>query len=403
MERVVITGLGVISPIGIGQAAYVDALRRGVCGAGPITSFDTTGYRTAHGCEAGDFVTEPVALPDGSVERDRAALLALAAAEEAAEDAGLAAAGFDPWRLGVVMATSLGGILCMDQYLTDAITVRQPADPSLFLHTCPSITGVIAQKYGARGPTITVSTACAAGTNSVGYAFDLVRTGRCTAVLCGGTDPFTRLSFSGFNSLKSLSRGLARPFSRDRDGLVLGEAAAVLVLESLSSARARGARIYAEVLGYGISNDAYHATSPDPKGGGAVRAIRACLQEAGLTPDDVDYINAHGTATKLNDGMELRAIVQVFGERASRIPISSTKSLIGHTLGCAGSIEALTCALAIAHEFLPPTINLSEPVEGYEAFDFVRESRPCRINVALSNSFAFAGNVAVIALGRCAA
>lgn len=327
--------------------------------------------------------------------------MALSAAAEAVADAGIDFAHQDRRRVGVALATSLGGILCMDRFVVhNKEHGYEGADPNLFLHTCPSISGALAKEYGLRGPVITLSTACAAGTNSVGYAFDLIRSGRCTGMICGGTDPFTRLSFSGFNALKSLSKGHIQPFTKERDGLVLGEAAAILILESLDQALERGAPIYAEVLGYGISNDAYHATSPDPKGGGAVRAIMACLHEADFTLDRVNYINAHGTATRLNDAMEISAIRQVFGERGARIPISSTKSMIGHTLGCAGSVEALTCALAIKHHFLPPTIHFTEPMEGCEEYDFVPESRAYEIDVAVSNSFAFAGTVAAIAIGR---
>lgn len=401
MNRVVVTGLGVISSIAADLPSYLEALRRGESGMRTIESFDTSGYRVDFAGEIKGFDLEARRLARLQ-ELDRSVQLGVAVSYEALADAGLRITEALAKRMGVAIGTSLGGTLSLDKHIEQERALSaEESDPALVLAIPQSTTaGFIAKEFGLLGPLSTVATACAAGTNSIGYAFDVIRHGEADVMLAGGVDPLSRLSFSGFGTLKSLTRSKVRPFDRDRDGLALGEAASVVVLERLDHALERGAPIYAEVLGYGLSNDAYHATSPDPNGGGAIRSMRQALEQAGLRPEQVDYINAHGTSTPYNDQMEAIAIKAVFGDQAESIPISSTKSMIGHTLGTAGSIEFLTCALALQHQFLPPTINFENPIADFE-FDFVPNvSRPAAIEVALSNSFAFAGNTASIVLRR---
>jgi 3-oxoacyl-[acyl-carrier-protein] synthase II len=244
-----------------------------------------------------------------------------------------------------------------------------------------------------------VVTACSAGTNSIAVAVDWIRQDRADVVIASATDPLCELSFSGFNILMALSPTKSRPFDRDRDGLVVGEGGGTLILEEYEHAVARGAHIYAEISGYGLSNDAYHPTQPDPEAGGACRAIRRALDDAAITPAQVNYINAHGTATRYNDEMELRAVSTVYGDLMQQVPISSIKSMIGHTLGAAGTIEAIATVLALEHGFLPPTINTSNPVEGY-TYDFVPQSRGSTLQNACSHSFGFGGNATCLVIGR---
>jgi 3-oxoacyl-[acyl-carrier-protein] synthase II len=401
-KRAVVTGVGVISSIGIGKEAFINGLRNGLSGIKPITYFDASEYRVGKAAIADDFTKKEYRMRNGGIETEISNVFALYAAQEAFTDAGLQMGKLDSARLGVSLATSLGGIQSKDRFLTNFHNRGyQDNDPYLVLETCSTTAGVVSKEFGCEGPTMTISTACAAGTNSIGYALDLIRSGECDRVIAGGADPFSRLSFSGFNSLLSITSTQIRPFDENRDGIDLGEGAAIVIIEELDTAIARGAKIYAEVLGYGISNDAYHATAPDPKAGGAIRAMEECLKDAGLNKEQINYINAHGTGTKFNDAMELLAIKTVFGERAKEIPISSSKSMFGHTLGCAGSLEFVTCVLAIKENFIPATINTEIPIKGYEDYDFVlKESRNYQVNAAISNSFAFAGNTASVAAGR---
>ena len=278
----------------------------------------------------------------------------------------------------------------------------QEVSDKCYFDTCARVCDIISKKYDLCGPVFTTSTACAAGTNSIGIAFDSIRYGHTDAMICGGVDPLSRISINGFNALKSLSaQGLVRAFSQERDGLIIGEGAGIVVLEEYEHAIERNASIYGEVVGYAISNDAYHMTTPDPNGGGAIRSIESCIKDAGLDKEMVDYINAHGTGTVYNDRMEIKAIRDVFGEAAEHLCISSNKGMIGHMLGAAGSIEFIATILSLLHQFVPPTINYESCIEGGEHYEFAPNKWiPRKIEYALSNSFAFAGNGASIMLKR---
>lgn len=401
-RRVLITGMGVISAIGTGKQSFLEGLKTGKDGVTSIPYFDTSDYALDKAAIVEGFDESDYKMKDSSVETERANVYALHAAKEAVIDSGLDFSTIDHDMVGVSLATSLASFAHKDVFNSQVFHKGyEGADPTLMMDTCSTAAGVLAKEYDAFGPSVTISTACASGSNSIGCAYDLISDGTCDIMITGGVDPFSRLSYSGFLSLHTISKTTIRPFDETREGIDIGEGAAILILEDMESALKRGAHIYAEVLGYGISNDAYHATSPDPMSGGAIRAINMCLDQAGIQPEDINYINAHGTGTRFNDQMELRAIKTVFGESAKNIPVSSTKSLMGHTLGCAGSIEALTCALAISEGILPPTIKTKEPMHDAEGMDFVLDlARSYQIEKAISTSFAFGGNTAVIAIGR---
>lgn len=321
---------------------------------------------------------------------DRTVSLAFQALDEALADSGLTAedlAKKGP-RAGLAFATSLGGNSRMMEYIKEELAGESP-DPQ-WLADLNFFTNFVARRSGIRGIVSTTASACAAGTASAGLAIDSIRFGRVDVMILGGADPLTDLSIGGFHSLKSLSPNGSKPFDRERDGLVIGEASSVMVLERLDHALARGAHIYAEILGYGISNDAHHITSPDPEGGGAIRAMRMALEDAGLEPHQVDYINAHGTSTLVNDKMELGAIRAVFGDHAHSVAISSTKSMTGHCLGAAGSIELAACVLAVDRGLVPPTATLEQPEESFEDFHLIKKKGvTADVKVAMSNSFAF--------------
>lgn len=402
-RRVAITGIGVISPIGSGKYNFLKGLREGKNGVKEIPYFDLSGYKVNRGAIIEGFDKKTYTICSGYVESEPANVLGLYAAKEAYEDSGLQDGYYDRERTAVSIATSLASIdgkINLHKHVIYNGNYDN-ADVNAGFDACSTPAGVIAKEYGCLGPCISVSTACAAGTNSIGCAYDLITDGECDMVISGGTDPFSELSYSGFLSLQTITKDKLSPFDAYRSGIDIGEGAAILILEELEAAKKRGAHIYAEILGYGISNDAYHATSPDPNAGGAIRSIKMALDTAKIKPNEIDYINAHGTGTIINDKMEMRAIDHVFGEYASKIAISSTKSMHGHMLGCAGSIEAVVCALAISYSFIPATINTKKIMEGYENFNIITgKSIDREVNIALSNSFAFAGNTASIIFGK---
>lgn len=397
-RRVVVTGIGIVSPIGIGKQAFIDSLFQGRQGASGIELFDPKDYRTDFAAWVGE-----IKKADGnSKEKDRIYQFLDLACEELVNDAGIRFGQEDLEKIGVTIGTCLGNVDCLDRYFEAQVSGRE-ADASTIIdqpHFMPA--AYIADKYNLQNVVSVVDTACASGTNSIGYALDRIRYGHADMMISGGIDPFSRLSHSGFGGLRSLSTTRTRPFTKDRDGLLLGEGAGLVMLEELEHALARKAKIYAEVLGYGLSNDAYHETTPDPQGKGAQRAIEGCMGDAGINAGRVSYINAHGTGTSFNDPMELKAITAVFKERAKEIPVSTIKPMVGHTLGAAGGIEFIASVLSIAEGQLPPTINFTEPMDGFSDYDFVPEAgrKAEGLDVVLSNSFAFAGNTACIALGR---
>ncbi len=395
-NRVVITGRGTINAIAKNAQTFARALMAGHCGIGPLTLFDTADFRTRTGAQVMDFDPGNHIPGRFSVKRmSRSDQMAMAAALEALFEAGLfpmpdkVAA-----RTGVIIGGGAGGMLECEpvfaRYLDHGVA-RMPASPFASF-SCASSADHIATHLHLAGPKTTFMTACSSGATAIGFARDLIRSKAAAVVVCGGTEPLCRITYASFNALQAVDPDFCKPFDRNRRGLSLGEGAGILVLESEDHAMKRGARIFGEVLGCGISCDAGHMTAPDPMGTGAATAMVAALTDAGIGPDDVDYINAHGTATPANDQMEVRAIRTVFGLRADKIPVSSTKSMIGHTLGAAGAIEAVACMLAIENGFVPPTVHHEVPDDAC-SLDFVPGvSKDACLKTVLSNSFAFGGN-----------
>jgi 3-oxoacyl-[acyl-carrier-protein] synthase II len=379
-------------------------LQAGRCGIGPVTVFDTTEFRTHNGGQLQAVAPRELIPPPFSRKRmSRADCMAFAATIEALKDAELLDA---PERLraemGVVIGGGAGGMLECEAVYRDYLLGRRGAAYSRFASfCCASSADRIASALGLMGPKTTFMTACSSGATAIGYARDLIQTHMAPVAICGGTEPLCRLTYAAFNALQAVDPEYCRPFDKNRLGLSLGEGAGIMILEALSHARRRGARIYGELLGYGVSCDAYHMTAPDPAGAGAALAMQRALDDAGVSTGAVDYINAHGTGTPANDLMETKGIKAVFGRRAYQIPISSTKSMTGHTLGAAGAIEGVAAVLAIHHRFIPPTIHCATP-DPHCDLDFVTEgARPAaEIRIVLSNSFAFGGNNTAVVFGR---
>ena len=403
-KRVVITGLGTVNAVAHDPAEFAAALRNGVCGIGPITLFDTAGFCTRNGAQVRDFCPRD-AIPRGmSLKRmSRSDVFALTAALQALSQAGLRPVPDDlRQEMGVVIGGGAGGLLEAESFYRDYLQRggRRARFSRLSCVSCAATANHLTTLLGLYGPKATIMTACSSGATAIGLGRDLIRNGAARAMVAGGTEPLCRMTFSSFNALKAIDPEYCRPFSGNRAGLTLGEAAGILILESLAGARQRGAAVLAEVLGYGVTCDAHHMTAPDIGASGAVRAMREALRDACLGPEAVDYINAHGTATPPNDRMETRAIKEVFGTRARRIPVSSTKSMHGHTLGASGALEAVVSVLAIAEGFIPPTIHCETPDPECDLDYVTTGARPVAPDVVLSNSFAFGGNNTSVIFGR---
>ena len=401
VSRIVVTGIGTVNPLGSSVPAFERALREGVCAIGPLTLFDTEGYRSRMAAQVRSVPQATVLPPSLRRRASRADNFAVVAAAEAIADAGLDVAGAAE-RIGIALGGTTGGMLGAEGAFRERIEGRLARyRPSPFLATPVSTSSdIVATAFGLRGPRITLSTACSSSANAIGIALDWVRLGRADAVVAGGSEGFCRMILAGFNSLHAMSREPCRPFDRRRDGLSLGEGAAVMVIEREEHATRRGARIHAEICGYGASADAHHLTAPHPDGAGAILAMRRALAHAGLEAGAVDYINAHGTGTPLNDTVEIAAIKAVFGASACRLAVSSTKGAVGHTLGAAGAIEALATILALRDGFLPPTVNLEQPDPACDLDCVPMRSRPATLRYALSNSYGFGGNNTTLVLGR---
>ena len=389
MRKVAVTGLGAITALGPDVASFERGLRESRSGVGPVTLFDVTGFRTRLGAQA----------PDPTFQELRASRpdrFGLQAAFEAVKQAGLTAAELRG--AAVVFGTGTGGASSTEDYL---VAVRQNAAPSvasLVLHQPCSVTDLVARHLDARGPRSTIMTACSSSATAIGWAADRIRLGQVSVALAGGAEGLCRLTYAGFNCLRATSPEPAQPFDKNRKGLNLGEGGAVLVLEDYDHARARGATVLALLAGWGMTADAHHMTAPHPEGDGAARAMLAALADARLDVDRIGYVNAHGTATPHNDAAESAALKRVFGARARQVPVSSTKSMVGHTLGAAGAVEAVASLLALAGGYLPPTVNLREPEFD---LDFIPGSaREARVDAILSSSFAFGGNNTVLAFTR---
>jgi 3-oxoacyl-[acyl-carrier-protein] synthase II (EC 2.3.1.41) len=406
----VITGLGAVTPIGNSPAEFWQSLLAGRCGIGPITHFDASRHDCRIAGEVKGF--DPFDYLDRKdVKRtDRFVHLAMAATRQALEDADFRITDLNAEQVGVILGTGIGGIRVLEEQQTIYLQ-KGPDRCSPFMvpmMIANMAAGHLAIHFGAKGPNSCTVTACASGSNAIGDAFRLIQRGEVQAAITGGTEAaVTPLSMAGFSAMKALStrndtpEQACRPFDRDRDGFVMGEGAGILVLEELEHARARGAKIYAEIVGYGLTCDAHHMTNPAPGGEGAARAMRLALKDAGLQPGDVQHINAHATSTPLGDIAEVQAIKSVFGEHAPRLAISATKSMTGHLLGGAGGIATVATALAIHHGWVPPTLNLDNPDPECEGLDFVpHKGRRMAVEAALVNAFGFGGHNVTLALRR---
>lgn len=402
MQRVVMTGIGLLTPIGEGRHVFWKALLAGTSGIAPVASFDTSAFPVHLGAEVKGFQPERFVRRRQPDQMGRGSQLAIAAARMALEDSGIDLAGYDRNRVGVSMGTTSGEPQLVERYndlRKEGGLESIPADIGP-RYPCNVIPSNVAIEFELHGPCMMIPTACAAGNYAIGYGFDLIRTGRADLMLAGGADPFSRITYMGFARLGAIAPERCQPFDKNRKGMVPGEGAAVLVLEPLEAARARGAKIYAEILGYGVSCDSHHMTAAHPQGDGAIRAISMALKESGLGPDDVDYISAHGTGTATNDRIESLAARRLFGDRANQVPMSSIKSMIGHTMGAASAIEAAACALALDTGMVPPTINYEEPDPECDLDYVPNQARQVDPRVVLNNAYAFGGNNASLCLAR---
>ncbi len=403
-KRIVITGLGTLNAIANNAADFAAALQAGACGIKPLELFDTTEFRTQTGGQIKNFVPHDYIPQDFSLKRmSRADQLSFAATLEALRDAGLyPLPDMLKDEMGVAIGGGSGGLLEAESFYMELLKKGAARARFSKLSTiyCASSADRIASNLGLSGPKTTFMTACSAGATALGYARDLITSGQASLMLAGGVEPMCRITYAAFNALKSVDPDVCRPFDKNRAGLSLGEAAAIMVLEPLEAALERGAKIYGEILGYGVTCDSFHMTSPDEKASGAVRSMQAALHDSGLTIEDIDYINAHGTATPVNDVTEVKAIKEVFGKRAYKIPVSSTKSMHAHTLGAAGALEGIVSMLALLHGFIPPTINHQESDPECD-LDFVTAgARNANLRTVLSNSFAFGGNNTTVIFGK---
>ena len=408
-KRVVITGLGAVTPIGNNLADYWQGLMDGKSGIGTITAFDASQHGSQIAGEVKGF--DPLNFMDRKeVKRSaRFAHFAISTSKMAIADAKLEITDLNAEQIGVMIGTGVGGIKVMEDQ-QEIYLKRGPSRCSPFMipmMIANMAAGLTAIQTGAKGPNSCPVTACAAGSNAIGDAFRIVQNGHAQAMICGGTESaVTPLTFGGFSAMKAMSTRnddpdhASRPFDKDRDGFVLGEGCGILILEELEHAKARGARIYAEMVGYGMSCDAYHMTGIAPGGEGATRAIRMALKDGNLAPTDVSYINAHGTSTPVNDPNETAAIKTVLGEHAYNITVSSTKSMTGHLLGGSGGIEGVAAAMAVANDKVPPTINLANPDPACDLDYVAHTSREQKVNVALSNSFGFGGHNVTLAFKK---
>jgi len=404
-RRVVVTGIGLVTPLGTGVEKTWSALCAGKSGIGPITRFDASEVGVNIAAEVKDFQVEDHIDKKVAKHLDLFVQYAVAAAGEALRNAGFQVTEENAPRVGSIMGCGLGGLPTIEKYHQVALEKGTKRITPFFIPmVIPNMgAGQISIIYGTRGPNLCLTTACAAGTHAVGEAFRSIVNDECDVAITGGSESvICPLAVGGFHAMKALStrndqpEKASRPFDRDRDGFIISEGAGVLILEELEHAKSRGATIYAEVAGYGLSGDGYHMAAPPEDGNGAVRCMKMALKDAGMKPEDVDYINAHGTSTPLNDVVETRAIKTAFGDQAYKLAISSTKSMTGHMLGGAGGIEAVFTALSIKHQIAPPTMNLENPDPECDLDYVPNQARTMKIRAAMSNSFGFGGTNAVL-------
>lgn len=408
-KRVVITGLGSITALGLNHEEIWQALLAGKSGAAKIQSFDTTGFDVNFACEVKNFNSDAYFPAPVAKRSDRFAQFALACAIQAVKDANIDFTKFNPHRIGSIIGSGIGGFVEFGEQQTRLIQ-KGPSRVSPF--TIPKVmmnsaAGQIAINFGLKGPNFAVASACASSNHAIGMAFKIIQSGMADVIITGGAEAaITPLGMAGFASLKALStrndtpEKASRPFDKNRDGFVMGEGSGILIMESLDFALARGARIYAEMLGFGMNDDAYHITAPDPEGDGAMMTMKLALDDAGLKPQDVSYINAHGTSTPYNDLTETKAIKKLFGEHAKKLAISSTKSMIGHLLGGSGAAELVATILSIRDNIVHPTINYETPDPECDLDYVPNTARKMEVKIALSNSFGFGGHNATLAVGK---
>lgn len=406
-EKVVITGMGAISPLGLSVAETWENAIRGTSGVGPITLFDASDFLVKIACEVKNFEPDDFMPSREARRRDRYEQLASAAAIEAIQQAGLPANGSEPGRIGLVVSSAIGGVSSLEEA---SIVVEKEGPRRVNPFLIPMLmsngaAGLIAIDYGFQGPAFSVASACASGADGIGVAWMMLRAGMLDAVIAGASEStICPVSIAAFDRIGATSRReqqpwvTPQPFDKNRDGLVMGEGAAILVLEREEHARRRGAEILAEMAGYAATADAYHITAPSEDGSGGSRAIRLAMETAGVHPQEIGYINAHGTATPMNDLSETRAIKAAFGDQAYRIPVSSTKSMTGHMMGATGALEAIFCVQAVRHKILPPTINYQTPDPECDLDYVPNAAREADIQVALSNAFGFGGHNAVLVI-----
>ena len=407
-KRIVVTGIGTLTPIGNNLASYWENLVNGVSGADMITQFDASKFKTRFACEIKGF--DPIEFMDRKEARklDRFAQIALVASDQAVVDAGITKDNVDHDRVGVIFASGIGGLTTFTEEVTNFI--QGDGTPRFNPFFIPKMildiaAGQISMKHGFRGPNFAVVSACASSTNAIVTAMDNIKLGKADIIVTGGAESVIGIAgMGGFNAMKAMSernddpKTASRPYDKDRDGFIMGEASGVLVLEELEHAKKRGAKIYCEVVGGGATADAYHLTAPHPDGLGAKNVMIAALKDAEMQPSDIDYINTHGTSTPLGDIAETKAITAVFGEHAYNLNISSTKSMTGHCLGAAGVIEAIACIQAVVHDIIPPTINhFTDDPELDQRLNFTFNTAQKRtVNAALSNTFGFGGHNACV-------
>ena len=408
-RRVVVTGVGLVTPLGIGIDNVWRSILSGESGISRITRFDASNLETKIAGEVKNFKPEEYINPKDLKRMDLFIQYALAATQIAIEDSGIDTKKEIPERVGVVVGTGLGGLPTLEHY-HKVLLEKGPSRispffiPMLIANEAPCH---ISMKYGCKGPNLCVVTACATGAHSIGEAFRIIQYGDADIMIAGGTEAnLTPLTIAGFNAMKALStrnefpERASRPFDRERDGFVVAEGAGVLILEELGHAKKRGAKIYAEIVGYGYNSDAYHITAPCPDGEGFIKCMEMAIKDAKINPEDVDYINAHGTSTELNDKVETLAIKKVFGDYAYKVPVSSTKSMIGHLLGAAGAVEAIFTILSIRDNICPPTINYENPDPECDLDYVPNVAREKKIQIAMSNSFGFGGTNSVLIFRR---
>lgn len=411
-RRVVVTGVGLVTPQGIGVETAWKNICDGVSGIKTITRFDTSDHPVKIAGEIQDFNIENYLDKKTAKHIDLFAQYGLAASIEAVKDSGYTVTEQNCDRVGTIIGCGMGGLPTIEKYHR-VLFDRGPrkVTPFFIPMVIPNMpAGHISMHFGTRGPNLVLTTACAAGTHAVGEAYRHIQNGKCDMIISGGSEAvICSIGIAGFSSMKALSTRndeptlASRPFDKDRDGFVMSEGAGILILEELESARSRGAKIYAEIIGYGLSSDAYHIAAPPEDGAGAVRSMRMAIEDAGISADEIDYVNAHGTSTPLNDRCETSALKTVFGEHAYKFAVSSTKSMTGHMLGAAGGIESVYTALSVSDQIAPPTINLLDPSPECDLDYVPNTSRKMNIRNAMSNSFGFGGTNGVVIMQRFSA